>query len=196
MNMEEMGINLQDLFGNLLPKKTKRRKVTVRRSARPPDERRGPEAHRPGRSGQGGRLQRVENSGIVFLDEIDKIAGDQEPGGRTGCLARRRPARPAPDRRGLQRDDQVRDGQDRSRPVHRLGSVPRRQAFRPHPGTAGPFPHPRGTEQPDRGGFHQDPHAAAERADEAVRGPAGNRRCDTGIHARTASGKSPGSPRK
>jgi len=29
MNLEEMGINLQDLFGNLMPKKLKRRKVTV-----------------------------------------------------------------------------------------------------------------------------------------------------------------------
>ncbi len=74
MNLDDMGINLQDLFGNMLPKKMKRRKVTVA------------EARTLLTNEEAGKLidhdaavrdalLRVENSGIVFLDEIDKIAG-------------------------------------------------------------------------------------------------------------------------
>jgi ATP-dependent HslUV protease ATP-binding subunit HslU len=74
MNMEEMGINLQDIFGNLMPKKTKRRKVSVA------------EARVLLTNEEAGKLidhdasvrdalHRVENSGIVFIDEIDKNAG-------------------------------------------------------------------------------------------------------------------------
>ena len=73
-------------------------------------------------------LERVENLGIIFLDEIDKIAGERGAGGRPRRLARRRAARPAADRRGLQRADQVRQGEDRSRPLHRRRRVPRLQA--------------------------------------------------------------------
>ena len=29
MNMDDMGVNIQDLFGNLMPKKMKRRKMSV-----------------------------------------------------------------------------------------------------------------------------------------------------------------------
>jgi ATP-dependent HslUV protease ATP-binding subunit HslU len=74
MNLEDMGLNLQDMFGNLLPKKMKRRKVTV-------GEARviltNEEAQKLIDQDAATReaLVRVENSGIVFLDEIDKIAG-------------------------------------------------------------------------------------------------------------------------
>ena len=80
MNLEEMGVNLQDIFGNLMPKKTKRRKVTVA------------EARVLLTNEEAGKLidhdaavrdalQRVENSGIVFIDEKDKerSGGRQEP---------------------------------------------------------------------------------------------------------------------
>ena len=74
MNMEEMGVNIQDLFGSMFPKKMKRRKVSVA------------EARTLLTNEEAAKLidqdaaireaiQRVENSGIVFLDEIDKIAG-------------------------------------------------------------------------------------------------------------------------
>ena len=74
MNLEDMGVNLQDMFGNLMPKKMKRRKVTV-------SEARvlltNEEAQKLIDQDAATReaLLRVENSGIVFLDEIDKIAG-------------------------------------------------------------------------------------------------------------------------
>jgi len=74
VGIEEMGINLQELFGNLMPKKVKKRKVKV------------PEALVILTQQEAQKLidmeevireavQRVENNGIVFLDEIDKIAG-------------------------------------------------------------------------------------------------------------------------
>jgi ATP-dependent HslUV protease ATP-binding subunit HslU len=76
MSPEEMGVNLQDLFGNLFPKKTKRRKVSIaearviltnEEAAKLIDQENAVRE----------ALQRVENNGIVFLDEIDKIAGSK-----------------------------------------------------------------------------------------------------------------------
>jgi ATP-dependent HslUV protease ATP-binding subunit HslU len=91
MGMEEMGVNFQELLGGLMPKKTKRRKMTVREARKLlVSEELGklvnmdeviPEA-----------LNRVQESGIVFVDEIDKIVGDNS---RTG---------PDVSREGVQRD--------------------------------------------------------------------------------------------
>jgi ATP-dependent HslUV protease ATP-binding subunit HslU len=92
MNAEEMGLNLQDVFGNLFPKKTKRQKVSIA-------EARVLLANQEAQKliDQEGAvreaLQRVENSGIVFLDEIDKITGSK---GHT--------AGPDVSREGVQRD--------------------------------------------------------------------------------------------
>jgi ATP-dependent HslUV protease ATP-binding subunit HslU len=72
--MEEMGINFKDLLGPLLPKNTRRRKIKV------------PEAMQTLASEEAQNLvdmekvvrkavAKVEQSGIIFLDEIDKIAG-------------------------------------------------------------------------------------------------------------------------
>jgi ATP-dependent HslUV protease ATP-binding subunit HslU len=74
LSFEEMGVNLQDMFGNLLPKKMKRRKVSV---AEARTILVNEEAHKliDQEAVVKQALQRVENSGIVFLDEIDKIAG-------------------------------------------------------------------------------------------------------------------------
>jgi ATP-dependent HslUV protease ATP-binding subunit HslU len=71
---EEMGVNLQDLLPNIFGQRTKKRKMKVS------------EAFEYLVQEEEGRLidmeqvqrlavERVENSGIVFLDEIDKIAG-------------------------------------------------------------------------------------------------------------------------
>ncbi|OGP94958.1 MAG: HslU--HslV peptidase ATPase subunit, partial [Deltaproteobacteria bacterium RBG_19FT_COMBO_56_10] len=74
--VEEMDMNLKDMFSNIFPKKTRKRKVRV------------PEAYEILIQEETQRLidmekvqreavERVEQSGIVFIDEIDKIAGRQ-----------------------------------------------------------------------------------------------------------------------
>ncbi|MBI5234590.1 MAG: ATP-dependent protease ATPase subunit HslU [Deltaproteobacteria bacterium] len=73
---EEMDMNIKEAFSNIFPKKTKRRKVKV------------PEAYEIFFQEEAQKLidmdrvvkeaiERVEQSGIVFIDEIDKIAGRQ-----------------------------------------------------------------------------------------------------------------------
>ena len=90
--MEEMDYNLRDMLGSMMPRRTKRRKVKI------------PEAREILIAEESQRLidmdrviklavERVEHSGIIFLDEIDKIAG-RESGGRG----------PDVSREGVQRD--------------------------------------------------------------------------------------------
>jgi ATP-dependent HslUV protease ATP-binding subunit HslU len=92
MNLEDMGVNLQDMFGGLLPKKMKRRKVTVG-EARVILTNEEAQKLIDQDSAIKEALTRVENSGIVFLDEIDKIAG-----------AKSASAGPDVSREGVQRD--------------------------------------------------------------------------------------------
>jgi len=91
VGMEEMGINFKDMLGGVFPKSTKRRKVKV------------PEAMEllAQEEAQGlvdmdkvvkQAIKKVEQSGIIFLDEIDKIAGRNSTQG------------PDVSREGVQRD--------------------------------------------------------------------------------------------
>jgi ATP-dependent HslUV protease ATP-binding subunit HslU len=91
IGMEEMGINFKDMLGGMLPKNTKRRKVKV------------PEAMEllAQEEAQGlvdmdkvvkEAIAKVEQAGIIFLDEIDKIAGNNGSHG------------PDVSREGVQRD--------------------------------------------------------------------------------------------
>ena len=91
MGIEEMGLNIQDLLGPMFPKKIKKRKMKI------PDARRyliQEESQKLIDMEEVIReaIQRVENSGIVFLDEIDKIAGEDAGHG------------PDVSREGVQRD--------------------------------------------------------------------------------------------
>lgn len=92
--MEEMGMNLQDMLGNIMPKKSKKRQMKIK------DARKyflAEEAEKliDQESAVSQALQRVQTSGIVFLDEIDKIAGGTKGGDRGG---------PDVSRQGVQRD--------------------------------------------------------------------------------------------
>ena len=87
-------------------------------------------------------LASAEQNGIVFLDEIDKIASRSDMHGAD--VSRQGVQRDLlPHRRGHDGRDQVRHGQDRSHPVHRVGRVPPVEAVRPHPRAAGPLSDPR-----------------------------------------------------
>ena len=78
--MEEMGVNLQDMLKNVMPQKRVRRKTTVRdaRSALANEEAEKLIDHD---EVQREAIYRAENQGIVFLDEINKIASDANRGG-------------------------------------------------------------------------------------------------------------------
>jgi len=72
--VEEMGINLQDLFGGMMPKNKKKRKMTVAEARRylvAEEAQKLIDMDEVNREA----LTKAENDGIIFLDEIDKIAG-------------------------------------------------------------------------------------------------------------------------
>lgn len=76
LGMEELGVNLQDLLGGIFPKKKRRRKVTVaeaRKILAQEEAQKLIDMDEVVREG----IQRAEQSGIVFLDEIDKIASPE-----------------------------------------------------------------------------------------------------------------------
>ena len=90
--VEEMGVNFKDLLGGMLPQKTRQRlmQVSEAREALITEEANqlvDPEQVRED------AVTRVEQSGIVFIDEIDKVAGGS--GGKHG---------PDVSREGVQRD--------------------------------------------------------------------------------------------
>lgn len=77
--MEEMGVNLQEMMGRMMPQKSKRRKVKVA-EARGLLEQEAIQELIDMDAVTPLAVDRVENSGIVFLDEIDKIAGRGQQG--------------------------------------------------------------------------------------------------------------------
>ena len=88
---EEMGMNIQDLMGNLLPKKQKKRKLTVANARKILAQE---EAQKLVDMDEviAEAIRLAENYGIIFLDEIDKIAGRSQSSG------------PDVSREGVQRD--------------------------------------------------------------------------------------------
>ncbi|WP_379151306.1 ATP-dependent protease ATPase subunit HslU [Paenibacillus sp. sgz5001063] len=88
---DQMGMNMQEMFGSLLPKRTKKRKLSIR------------EARKVLIQDEAAKLidmddviqesvARAEQSGIIFIDEIDKVASQGKGSG------------PDVSREGVQRD--------------------------------------------------------------------------------------------
>ncbi|MCA9740061.1 MAG: ATP-dependent protease ATPase subunit HslU [Deferribacteres bacterium] len=89
--IEEMGVNLQDMFGGMFPKKVKKKKMKVAEARRVlANEEAQKLIDHEGAVREA--IDRVQNSGIVFLDEIDKVAGKSKGSG------------PDVSREGVQRD--------------------------------------------------------------------------------------------
>ena len=78
--MEELGMNLQDMLGGMFPKQRQRRTVTVAEARRILVDQ---EAERMIDVEQltGEAIDRTEQSGIIFVDEMDKIAGRERGAG-------------------------------------------------------------------------------------------------------------------
>lgn len=74
--VEEMGVNLQDVLGGLMPKNSKKRKLKIEEARKILSYE---EASRLIDIDEANReaIRRVEEDGLVFLDEIDKIAGKE-----------------------------------------------------------------------------------------------------------------------
>ena len=74
MGMEEMGIDMQGILGSIMPKKTKKRKVSIAEARRIITQE---EAEKLIDNDEVNTIaiERAEQGGIVFLDELDKIAG-------------------------------------------------------------------------------------------------------------------------
>lgn len=90
--MEEMGVNLRDMMGNLFPTKTVRRKIKIAdaKTYLLRDEQENLiDMEQITRQA----IDNLENSGIIFLDEMDKIAGRESGSGN-----------PDVSREGVQRD--------------------------------------------------------------------------------------------
>jgi ATP-dependent HslUV protease ATP-binding subunit HslU len=91
VGMEDMGLNFKDMLGNAFPQKKKRRTVKVPEALEILAEEEAQKlidmdkVHKTA-------VERVEQSGIVFLDEIDKIVGSDSAHG------------PDVSREGVQRD--------------------------------------------------------------------------------------------
>jgi len=92
MNLEEIGVNLQDVFGNLMPKKMKKRKLSIADAKKILVQEEAQKLIDQDAAVKDA-IHRVENSGIVFLDEVDKIAGNRGASGG-----------PDVSREGVQRD--------------------------------------------------------------------------------------------
>ncbi len=91
-NMEQMEMDLQGMFEKIMPKPSQNRRMTVR-EARPIVQAMEAEALIEPEKVNRLAVELAEDSGMIFLDEVDKIAG--EDGSRGG---------PDVSRQGVQRD--------------------------------------------------------------------------------------------
>ncbi|MEC0244762.1 ATP-dependent protease ATPase subunit HslU [Paenibacillus chitinolyticus] len=89
---DQAGMNMQEMFGSLLPKRTKKRKLPVKEARKVLTQDEAQKLIDMDEVIQES-IRRAEQSGIIFLDEIDKIAGNGRGSGG-----------PDVSREGVQRD--------------------------------------------------------------------------------------------
>ncbi|GAA0612323.1 HslU--HslV peptidase ATPase subunit [Virgibacillus siamensis] len=75
--MEQMGMNMQDAFGQFMPKKKKKRKLSVAEARKILTQQEAQKLVDMEEAAQEA-VQRAEQSGIIFIDEIDKVAAKQD----------------------------------------------------------------------------------------------------------------------
>ena len=86
-------INIQEMIGNMMPKKTKKRKVTIAEAKKLLLEEESAKLIDMDEVKEEA-IRKAENTGIIFIDEVDKIAGGSKKGG----------GGPDVSREGVQRD--------------------------------------------------------------------------------------------
>ena len=91
MGMDDMGMNIQEIVSSMMPKKKKKRKTTIENARKLLTQE---EAQKliDMDAVQTEAIKRVQETGMVFIDEIDKVAGSTESRG------------PDVSREGVQRD--------------------------------------------------------------------------------------------
>ena len=183
---EEMDMNLKDMLPGLFGQRTKKRKMKVAEAFEylvQEEESRLIDMDQVTRLA----VERVEDSGIVFLDEIDKIAGREAGHG------------PDVSREGVQRDilpivegTTVNTKYGMVSTDHILfiaaGAFHVSKPSDLIPELQGRFPDPRGAEVADGGGFCADFDGAEVVAGEAIDGAAGDRGAEAGVYAGGAGG--------
>ncbi|MFS0865114.1 HslU--HslV peptidase ATPase subunit [Fredinandcohnia sp. 179-A 10B2 NHS] len=75
--MEQMGMNMQDALSSLMPKKRKKRKLTVKEARKVLTNEEAAKLIDMDEVTQEA-ISRAEQSGIIFIDEIDKVAGKSQ----------------------------------------------------------------------------------------------------------------------
>ncbi|NLY76946.1 MAG: ATP-dependent protease ATPase subunit HslU [Tissierellia bacterium] len=91
LGLEELNINLGDIFGDMLPKKLKKKKLTIKEARKVLSNQESEKLIDMEEVVELG-IKKAEEDGIIFIDEIDKIAGKNYTSG------------PDVSREGVQRD--------------------------------------------------------------------------------------------
>lgn len=88
---DQMGMNMQEMFGSLLPRRTKKRKLSIKEARKVLTQEEASKLIDQDDLTQEA-VERAEQSGIIFIDEIDKVASKGQGSG------------PDVSREGVQRD--------------------------------------------------------------------------------------------
>lgn len=80
MGLEDMGVDIQNLLSSMMPKRTKKRKISIAEAKVMLQQDEAQKLIDPDAVARVAR-ERTQNAGIIFIDEIDKIAGTKSTGG-------------------------------------------------------------------------------------------------------------------